>query len=129
MSKKKIEKSTVIDTGMTLYDMNKQLIAKEKPFDTILLNAKVKKMVTNIYNKKKPYWMLLCNERHDYTVFIPLTLEGTVKELIETLLNRGEIISIEEQEDENYEIWVRDPKTKENYAYYFFDYSFGVIKA
>ena len=129
MSNKIIKDKPVINTGMTLYDMNKQLIAKEPPFDSILLNKKVKNMVTDIIERKKQYWMLLCNERKDYTVFIPLTLEGTVKELIETLLNRGEIISIEKQEDNNYEIWIRDPDTQENFVYYFFDYTFGIIKA
>lgn len=129
MSNKIIKNKPVINTGMTLYDLNKQLIANEQPFDAIFLNKKVKNMVSDIMERKKQYWMLLCNERKDYTVFIPITLEGTVKELIETLLNRGQIVSIEKQEDNNYEIWIRDPDTQENFAYYFFDYTFGVIKA
>lgn len=118
-----------IDSGLTLYDMNKQAYSQEKSLDPIALNVAVTKMINDIITKKKPYWMLLCRERNDYTVFIPLTKEGTIKEIIPTLTNRGEVLDIQKQEDGNYEIWIRDIDTKENFAYYFFDYSFGVIEA
>ena len=112
-----------------LYDFNKQIMANEKPLDTIAFNIKIKKMIDDLYSTKKPYWMLLCRERNDYTVFIMMTAEGTVNEMSECLHNRGEILSIEKQEDGNYEIWIRDFKTKENFAYYLFDYTFGIIQA
>ena len=48
-------------------------------------------------------------------------------ELSETLMNRGKIIFIDKQPDDNYEIWIRDPETNENFAYYLFDYSFGIV--
>jgi hypothetical protein len=73
--------------------------------------------------------MLLCHERRDYTIFIPLTLDGIVKELRPTLQNRGEIIDIELLEDGNYEIWIKDPDTKECFVYYLFDYTHGIISA
>jgi len=118
-----------IDSGLTLYDMNKQAYSQEKPLDKIALNIKVNNMITDLYSTKNPYWMLLCRERNDYTVFIILTIEGTVKELLETLNNRGQVLSINKQKDGNYEIWIRDNDTKENFVYYFFDYKFGIIKA
>ena len=49
--------------------------------------------------------------------------------MVPTLVNRGQVLSIDKQEDGNYEIWIRDPKTKENFVYYLFDYSYGIIKA
>lgn len=118
-----------IDSGLTLYDMNKQAYKEEKPLDVIAYNIKTNDMVYNITNSKKPYWMLLCRERNDYTVFIPLTIEGTVCELREALNNRGQVLDINKREDGNYEIWIRDPKTQENFVYYFFDYTFGVVEA
>lgn len=121
-----------IDSGLTLYDMNKQCYSKEKPLDPIGLNQGITKMIEDIINRKKPshpYWMLLCRERNDYTLFIIFTKEGTINEMIPTLTNRGEILDIEKQEDGNYEIWIRDIITKEVFAYYFFDYSFGIIQA
>ena len=115
--------------GMDLYDFNKQAYAQEEPLDVISLNIKVNRLVKDLYSTKQPYWMLLCKERSDYTVFIMLTKEGTVTELLETLQNRGQVLDIQKLEDGNYEIWIRDPDTKENFAYYFFDYSFGIVKA
>lgn len=118
-----------IDLGVDLYDMNKQAYKQEKPLDAIALHIKVNNMINDIYKTKKLYWMLLCRERNDYTVFIPLTIEGTINEMIETLNNRGKILDIDKQEDGNYEIWIRDNDTEENFVYYFFDYTFGICKA
>lgn len=113
----------------SLYDFNKQAYSKEKPLDVIALHVKTKNMITDIYNTKIPYWMLLCRERSDYTVFIPLTLEGTYNDMLESLEARGEVLDIDKQEDGNYEIWIRDKKTNENFVYYFFDYRFGIVKS
>jgi len=113
-----------------LYDFNKQAYGKEKPLDIIALQNKVGNMIKDIFTEaKSTTWMLLCKERSDYTVFILLTTTGSIKEMVETLLNRGEVLDIEKQKDGNYEIWIRDPETKENFAYYFFDYTFGIVKA
>ena len=128
MSKTK-EKKINIDTGMTLYDFNKQAMSKLDPLDSTTLKTKVEEMIKDLYNRNIKIYMLLCKERSDYTVFIALTIEGTENEVIETLQNRGKILSIDKLEDGNYEIWIRDPATKENFVYYFFDYSFGLIQA
>lgn len=112
-----------------LYDFNKQAMNNEHPLDPIEFNIKTNNLISDIYNRKSKFWMLLNNERKDYTVFIVLTEAGTLDEFRETLQNRGEILSIDKQEDNNYEIWIRDIITKENFVYYFFDYSFGIIKA
>jgi len=122
-----------IDLGLDLYGFNKAGMAQEKPLDSIALNIKLTDMFNDIMNRndtnKSSYWMLLCRERHDYTIFLPLTLTGSVSEMTECLINRGQVLSIDKQKDKNYEIWIRDPETKENYVYYFFDYNQGIIKA
>jgi hypothetical protein len=117
-----------VDLGLSLYDFNKQGMAQEKPLDAINLNRQVMNMVRDIATRSK-YWMLLCRERNDYTIFIILTVKGTCNELIPTLTNRGEILSIDKQKDGNYEIWIRDTLTQENFAYYLFDYTSGIIEA
>lgn len=117
-----------IDLGMTLYDFNKEGMKQEKLLDAITLNRKVADMVKDIAARSK-YWMLLSNERKDYTIFIILTTEGTYNEMMPTLRNRGDVLSIDKQEDGNYEIWIRDPDTKENFVYYLFDYTYGIIQA
>ena len=118
-----------IDSGLTIYDINKNLMAQEEPLDIILFHIKAKEMIDDIYSTKKPYWMLLCKERSDYTVFIPLTAQGTYDDMIETLEARGAVLSIDKLEDGNYEIWIRDQETKENFVYYFFNYEFGVVRS
>ena len=120
-----------IDLGMNLYDFNKQAMTQIEALDPIEFNKKTEEIAKKMFSNKeqKIAWMLLSNERKDYTVFIPLTEEGTLKELRPTLRNRGLITDITEQADGNYEIWVRDPETKENFVYYLFDYTFGIIKA
>lgn len=118
-----------IDLGMDLYDFNKMGMNNEKPLDIIATQVKTRAMIEDLYSTKNPYWMLLCRERNDYTVFIIITIEGTANEMLECLQNRGQLLSIDKQEDGNYEIWIRDPETKENFAYYFFDYKEGIIKA
>ena len=118
-----------IDLGMNLYDFNKAGMQNEKPLDIIALHIKTKEMIEDLYSTKNPYWMLLCRERNDYTVFIMITAEGTYDEILECLQNRGQVLSIDKQKDGNYEIWIRDSETKENFVYYFFDYKEGIIKA
>ena len=112
-----------------LYDFNKQAMSSIDPLDTIAFNIATQSMVHDIANRDTKFWMLLSNERKDYTLFIILTEDGTLNELRPTLCARGDVLSIDKQEDNNYEIWIRDPETKENFIYYLFDYTFGVIEA
>lgn len=125
----------------TLYEFNQSAMNNEKPLDPILLNTKitevVKDMRTSKNNKTRFYWMLLNNSRKDYTIFhinepntyYLYTVKQLEDDLKETLQNRGQVLSIDQQEDGNYEIWIRDIGTQENVVYYLFDYSLAVIEA
>lgn len=117
-----------IDTGISIYEINKNLMKEDKPLDPIATNIAVKKAADGILTSFKKYWMLLCRERNDYTVFIVNGSNNLEKELKETLLNRGNLLSIDLQEDGNFEVWIRDPETEENFVYYLFDYTFGIIE-
>lgn len=54
------------------------------------------------------------------------------KECLGCCTDRGEILSIEEQPDGNYEFWIRikdnDNKTENVFAYYLFPYDNAVIE-
>ena len=115
------------EATMTLYDTAKQLAANESPMDPIIFNKKIDEVSKKM--KKKYAWMLLCRERNDYTVFLTdnATQVNISEELSPTLRNRGQILLIDEQPDGAFEIWIRDPETQENFAYYLFDYSNGII--
>lgn len=127
----------------TLYDFNKAAMKNEKPLDPILFNKKITAIVKDIRTSKEGesqarfYWMLLNNERKDYTIFhinepntyYSYTVKQLEEDLKETLQNRGQVLSIDKLEDGNYEIWIRDLVTEDNIVYYLFDYTFGVIEA
>ena len=117
-----------IDTGLSVYDVNKNLMSEEKPLDVIAANIAIKKAADEILASFKTYWMLLSNERKDYTVFIIKNSKKLEEELKETILNRGQLLDITKQEDGNFEIWIRDPDTNENFIYYLFDYTFGIVE-
>lgn len=112
-----------------LYEVNKASMAQIKPYDPIVANRLCKKVAAWMYESNGNFWMLLNNERHDYTVFDlnnNATIEGLTSDLLECLRNRGEILDIALQDDNKYEIWLRIDG--ENYVYYIFDYDWGVIK-
>lgn len=111
-----------------VYEMNKQLSNKEKILDPIMLNKKVSKVTNLICNNK--YLMLLCHDQRDYTIFhiCNHSAEKLSKELKETLLNRGQIVSIDRTEDSQaWEIWIRT-NDNEDFCYYLFDYTSGIVE-
>jgi hypothetical protein len=77
--------------------------------------------------------MLLCHERRDYTLFRYTDNKNkekdiqTIEEMIECLLNRGQIKGIDITKDGiAIEIWISI--NGESFAYYFFPYDEGVIE-
>ena len=122
----------------TLYDVNKNIILNHATALTEgELNSKkeiVKNFITDTGNF---YYMLLCNERKDYTVFDFHYYGGNVKNngtqiqcakclVDECLTNRGEIRAIDLTKDKDaIEIWM--VIDNDAYVYYFFPYDNGVI--
>lgn len=110
----------------TVYDLNKNLMQNEKRLPENTLNKKLKE-ITNFFAKGK-YFMLLCHEKRDYTLF-HLTTESKAKqasdELKICLKNRGEVLSIDEAPGNAYEIWILSEDGA--FAYYLFPYDKGVI--
>jgi len=121
-----------LDLGMNLYEFNKQGMNQFDPIDPILLHTEIedmaKEMLFATLNTK--YWMLLCHERRDYTIInlIEPKLDTLTNDVKETLTNRGQVLSIDKLDDDSFEIWIRDFDTKENFVYYLFDYTYGVIE-
>lgn len=119
------------DLGMNLYEFNKKGMDQLDPIDPISLFTQILDIAKDIFTTyNAQYWMLLCNERKDYTVFnlINPDINTFASDIKETLDNRGQVLSIDKQEDGNFEIWIRDFNTKENFVYYLFNYTYGVIE-
>ena len=119
----------------TLYDFNKELMKKERVIDPILFNTQMNKIAREMFvdaeTKDEHYWMLLCHDRRDFTLFNIIAseeIDTIVEELKPTLVNRGEIIAIDKQPNGAWEIWIRDAFSAENFVYYLFKYDNGVIE-
>ena len=131
-------KETKVEIG-TLYDMNKNLIKQhELKLSDAALNSKKEIIKNFITDTRNFYYMLLCNERRDYTVFDFHLQGGNVPNngtqircsdclVNECLANRGEIRGIDlTKEKDAIEIWM--VIDDEAYVYYFFPYDQGVIE-
>lgn len=118
-----------------LYEFNKNAMSQYGPMDVIqfnrMLNSIADTMVDAWDNCNRYYWMLLCHERRDFTLFHIIEsseLHFITDELKPTLENRGIVLDIELQDNGAYEIWIREPETNENFVYYLFPYDEGVIE-
>lgn len=119
-------------SAMTLYDLSKQLAANEEPMDADRRDKAISDIAKDLdENFKDIYFMLLCRERNDYTVFrlnADHSVKNLSKDIDEVLYNRGNLVIADKQKDGAWEIWIRDYKTKENFAYYLFPYDTGIIE-
>ena len=115
-----------------LYDMNKIIMETKKPLSHLELAA-IQPKIEDWFNWIiDTYAMLLCHERRDYTIFHLYEKENdnpstiAAKELLGCLTNRGEILSIDENKDKAWEIWLRI--NNQPYCYYLFRYDEAVIE-
>lgn len=119
----------------TLYEANKQIMNNKqaiKPLTAPEL-AGAQKKIEDFFNMQcDSYGMLYCKDRSDFTIFHMYEKQNpnppalAAAECIGCCTDRGEVLSIEEQEDKNFEIWIRIDD--EAYAYYLFPYDNAVIE-
>jgi hypothetical protein len=115
-----------------MYELNKTAVAAEKPLKSFEIKDKLRKVKEFFKDSNDKYFMLLCRERYDFTLFNllnknDLSLASGIKELKECLENRGAIISIDLTENKDaYEIWIKIDD--EPFVYYLFPYDLGVIE-
>ena len=109
----------------TLYDFNKMIMATQSPLTKNEINEKLQSLEDWFNLRIDGYAMLLCRERYDFTVFHLYELQNenppsiAAKELIEILQNRGDILSIEKENNTStFEIWLKI--NEEAFAYYLF---------
>lgn len=114
---------------VNMYEFNKANMAQVKPLDIIWFNQKCITTAKEIAAVGTSYWMLLCREQNDYTIFHYYNSVDDLADAInECLRNRGDVIDFVKRDDGNYEIWIRDRETKENFVYYLFNYNEAVIE-
>lgn len=113
---------TDVEMG-TLYEANQEAYKNLTPPDEKELDTQLASVGAWFSSKyKDTYFMLLCRELYDFTVF---KLEGSeyfeaVQELKEVLESRGTILEVVYSHDFHfYECWIKD-KTGEVFMYAFF---------
>ena len=130
------QKSTTHNVSLgTLYDFNKQAILQQGHLGKKKIED-IKPDLENWFNwQLDGYAMLLCRERYDFTIFHlyekqnPNPPKVAVSELIETLNNRGKILSIEKDTEvmnNAWEIWINI--NNEAFVYYLFNCDDWVIQ-
>ena len=118
----------------TLYDANKQLMSSDKikPMNELEIAGAQKKLEDFFNWKCDCYGMLYCKDRSDITIFHMYENQNpnppaiAAAECLGCCTDRGELLSIEEQKDGNYEIWIKIDG--EAFAYYLFPYDNAVIE-
>ncbi len=143
--KTKIEKNKKFNVELgNLYDVNKTIVEQSiEDLSEQELQNKKDLIVDFVNQSNNEYFMLLCNENKDYTVFhrnkkmndgefLDLC-EGYPGDRIETVLieeclpNRGRTKSIELTQDNGaVEIWISI--NGESFCYYFFPYDTAIIE-
>lgn len=119
----------------TLYDANKQLMSNKQLFKPMnhleIAAAQIK--IEDFFNMKcDSYGMLYCKDRSDFTIFHMYENQNpnppaiAARECLGCCTDRGDLLSIEEQSDGNFEIWLRIDN--EPFAYYLFPYDNAVIE-
>jgi len=118
-----------LDIDLTLYEMNKQIMSTLEPMTEADITREIAEIATWFSYEKNYYFMLLCRERDDYTIIHFLDTSKRCyqasQELLESLRNRGEIISIA-YEPGVFPIWLRIDG--ESFLYHLFPYDTGVIE-
>lgn len=116
----------------TAYEINKNLVEKyEKELTIKELQNKKTEIINFIQETEGQYYMLLCNDKKDYTIFNILN-KNNIKEMTnilvdECLTNRGIIKGIDLTKDKcAIEIWLSIEN--EAFCYYFFKYDDAVIE-
>lgn len=128
---KKDDAQTEVSLG-TLYDFNKNLIQQQPDLTAEQIKEKRKVVEDFIREKNNRYYMLLCNDRKDFTVFTLLDGEdksaAAAYEMVdECLIPRGIIKDIDlTQYKDAIEIWMLIDD--EMYCYYFFPYDNAIVE-
>ena len=130
-----------VSLGTNLYDLNKGMVEQTcKAMSTSAVKDTLEKVGIPYFSNHmdNKYFMLLCHEARDYTIFrFPndVCYQSMFNELIECFKNRGSVYSIEKNIEDAIEIWLKCPITsfnnQEDYemrCYFLFPYDIGVIE-
>ena len=101
-----------------LYDVNKNLMKAEPTLSKSKIREGIAKIAADLPHNN--YYMLLCRELNNYTIFIYNDDVDEFKAAMrDCIINRGDCKGIEKQADGAWEIWI--DTNDDIYAYYLFN--------
>lgn len=126
----------------SLYDLNKQVISQLPEMPQEQIQEQLIQIQKWFSNSKGKYFMLLCREKPDYTLFnfngkeipdifpefINKMSKHAIKELEICIKNRGILMSINKAGGDAWEIWIKDFFNKEIHMYMLFECDQMVIE-
>ena len=129
---KKIDKTAMLNLGMTEYEINKLVVGQLPSLITEKQLASGKALIKEFVHNYSPFtmghYMLLCNELRHYTVFeVCDEYEEKAEDIVlEVLQNVGVIQQINKAENENaIECWIKNQNGV--FMFMLFDYDWGFI--
>lgn len=116
----------------TLYEINKAMMKTQQKLSSFEYATALNNII-KYFDKTRGYYMFLCREQYNYTLFkiknenhSPQTAVTILQECID---NRGDILSIDYiSETDAYEIWILNYQTQEPDCYYLFHYDEAIIE-
>lgn len=115
---------------INLYELNKNVIGQFNPLTIDELNMKTN-LLMDYYNiANNTYHMLLCKDYNYYTIFSFSTMPeftNFAEAVITIITELGDIYSIEFNDDNALEIWIKPLKEESPYVFYLFPYDAGVV--
>ena len=119
-----------------VYDLSKGVVGQFEPLNDLELASAQERIETYLEKSfglaKNQYWMLLCRELNDYTVFVAhqqYDLGFLAGEVIGCATDRGQVLDVcLDDRGEAYEIWIKISGTEEIHAYLLFPYGQAVIE-
>jgi len=114
----------------TAYDMQKGIISQLYPMTKTAIAASLEKVINMVAKTGNRYYMLLCREKADYTIFnigtdVPQAYDRLAMELKTCIKSRGKAKVIDAN-DEVAQLWIQDGD--EVSLYYFFPANANTIE-
>ena len=122
-------KAKEFNTGITLYDVNKNLVNNLEPLSKEMIQQKDELLKMYFKNTKNNHHMLLCSDYKYYTIFTHsmLVVKDFASTILEVVEELGTIYSIDITTDGAIEFWIKPFGESSPFAFYLFPYDAGVV--
>lgn len=121
-----------METGITMYDMVKQIVDSKEPISENEAKQELKKIAKVMRHHPLDNYFMICPDLRQYVMFEVYSEPETssiLATLKDVLDNRGTILDIDSSaaDSQIWEIWIRDKYDEKVYMYQLTNYTENVI--